>query len=224
MRDDAAGRGRVRPGGTPGDEPPGNRSGLSVMLEDMLRPSFLVVEHRQALLDAARLGPVLDVACGSGRNGLYLAAHGASVLGVDRSEAFLEQGRALARAVQALTGRRPDVRFVRLDLETPSPPAFARESLGVVLVARYLHRPLVPVLRAALKPGGLLLYETYLEGHQALGKPANPLHLLSRGELAGWFGDWEVLHSFEGRLEDPERIMGRIVCRKPDAIASPGLS
>lgn len=193
-------------------------------LERLLRPSPLVVDYRRELLEAARLGPVLDVACGTGRNALYLAAHGALVLAVDRSEASLGEARVLAGRVRDLIGREPAVLFVRMDLETPEPPAFARESLGAVLVARYLHRPLVPGLRQALRPGGLFLYETYLVGQAMLGKPHNPLHLLRPGELDGWFGDWEVLHRFEGRLENPERIMGRMVCRRPRAIASPGSS
>ncbi len=172
----------------------------------------LVVRWRDALLEAARLGPVLDVACGDGRNGMYLAAHGARVLLVDASEAAQESLRA--------AGWPERVHFSRMDLETPVPPAFDPEGFGAVLVFRYLHRPLIPVLRGCLAPGGLLVYETYLEGQEAHGKPRNPEHLLRRGELAAWFGDWEVLEHFEGDLDDPSRVMGRMVCRKPAVVAS----
>jgi tellurite methyltransferase len=192
--------------------------------DSQLRPSALVRAYRNELIRTARLGPVLDVACGDGRNGLYLAAQGARVLMVDRSQESLEQGVTLRRDIEMQNSRDLCVAFARLDLETAEPPAFARESLGVVLVLRFLHRPLVPVLKEALKPGGIFLYETYLEGHQALGKPTNPSHLLARGELKLWFTDWQVIHHFEGRMEDPPRLMGQILCVKPGAIASQAAS
>lgn len=172
----------------------------------------LLVRWREPLLQAAGLGPVLDVACGDGRNGLYLAAFGARVVLVDKS--------LLARESLREAGHPENVRFMQRDLETPQPLAFEPESFGVVLVFRYLHRPLLGVLRDCLAPGGLFVYETYLEGQEAYGKPRNPDHLLRRGELVGWFGGWGVLEHFEGVLDDPPRAMGRIVCRKPSPVAS----
>lgn len=172
----------------------------------------LLARWRAELLGAARLGPVLDVACGDGRNGLYLACFGARVLLVDKSRDALDSLRDL--------GWPENVRFERLDLETPEPLPFEPESFGVVLVFRYLHRPLISVLRSCLAPGGMLAYETFLEGQETRGKPGNPDHLLRRGELMAWFGDWEVLEHFEGLLDDPPRVVGRIVCRKPSLAAS----
>lgn len=176
------------------------------------RASRYLLRWRGALLEAARLGPVLDIACGDGRNGLNLALSGAAVLLVDRSDD--------ASASIREAGSPPNVRFIRMDLETPEPPSFGREGFGAVLVFRYLHRPLIPALKACLKPGGMLLHETYMEGQQAYGRPRNPEHLLRPGELAGWFAGYETLDLFEGFLDDPPRFMGRIACRKPGAVAS----
>ena len=176
------------------------------------RASAFLVRWRGALLEAARLGPVLDVACGDGRNGLHLAAFGAEVLMVDRSD------EALASLDEL--GRPGNARFTRMDLETPEPPSFGAERFGAVLVFRYLHRPLIPALKACLKPGGMLLYETFLEGQEAYGRPRNPEHLLKRGELAGWFADYEILELFEGLLDHPPRFMGRAALRKPAPVAS----
>jgi hypothetical protein len=50
-------------------------------------------------------------------------------------------------------------------------------------VTNYLHRPLMPQLLASVAPGGVLLYETFLEGNERFGKPSNPDHLLKEGEL-----------------------------------------
>jgi len=177
-----------------------------------VRASGFLLNWRERLLDAARLGPVLDVACGDGRNGLNLAWSGARVVMLDRSE------EALAGLREA--GNPGNASFARMDLETPVPPSFGSELFGAVLVFRYLYRPLVPALKACLKPGGMLVWETFLEGQEVYGKPRNPDHLLKKGELAAWFSDFQVLELFEGPLDDPPRIMGRIACVKKSPVAS----
>jgi len=208
------------------------------------KASELLVRWRGDLLRAARRGPVLDVACGDGRNGLALAladrlgkqrSKSADVSGPDgEADAFASQlpGRGggpwspevllVDRSAEAIgelvrSGLPQNAAFRQMDLETPEPPSFGVDAFGVVLVFRYLHRPLIPVLRACLAPGGMLVYETYMQGQEAYGKPRNPDHLLRRGELAAWFGDWEVLELYEGELASPPRVMGRVVCRKPGA-------
>lgn len=211
------------------------------------KASELLVRWRGDLLRAARLGPVLDVACGDGRNGLALAL--ADRLEEERSRPAALSGPGEAADAPVSTPPESDARpwfpevllvdrsaeaikellqsglpqnaaFRQMDLETPEPPSFGVDAFGVVLVFRYLHRPLISVLRACLAPGGMLVYETYMEGQEAYGKPRNPDHLLRRGELAAWFGDWEVLELYEGELASPPRVMGRVVCRKPGATHS----
>jgi len=180
-----------------------------------MRVAGLVRRFQAELAAAARLGPVLDVACGPGMNGLHLAGLGACVLMVDRSEAALAEAGRNRREMERALGRTLCVQLARLDLETPEPPVFAPQCLGAALVFRYLHRPLIPALRRALKPGGLLVYETYMVGQEVYGRPRHPGHLLQPGELAGWFSDYHVLHHFEGRLDEPPRFVGAMVCRKP---------
>ena len=184
------------------------------------KASELLVRWRGDLLRAARLGPVLDVACGDGRNGLALALAGEGGESTGLPQALLvdRSGEAIKELVSS--GLPQNAVFRQMDLETPEPPSFGVDAFGVVLVFRYLHRPLIPVLRACLAPGGMLVYETYMEGQEAYGKPRNPNHLLRRGELAAWFGDWEVLELYEGELASPPRVMGRVVCRKPGATHS----
>lgn len=179
------------------------------------KASGLLGRWRCDLLQAARLGPVLDVACGDGRNGLalVLAGPGDESPGLPQALLVDRSGEAIGELVRE--GLPENVTFRQMDLETSEPPSFGVDAFGVVLVFRYLHRPLIPVLRACLTPGGMLVYETYLEGQESYGKPRNPDHLLRRGELAAWFGDWAVLELYEGELASPPRVMGRIVCRKP---------
>ena len=59
------------------------------------------------------------------------------------------------------------------------------------------------------------MYETFTVEQPRFGKPRNPDFLLKKGELRGWFEDWEVIDFFEGIREGPERAVGQIVCRKP---------
>ena len=239
------------------------------------RASEFLASHLDGLLQAARLGPVLDLACGDGRNGLALAMAAASmgapgpdggpdrsghggaspvgasgmapdgtgtgsrerlfpsseqrpalqaVTGPDRIPAhvLLVDKDPLALESLAALGHPANVRFERMDLESDPPPDFGLERFGAVLVFRYLHRPLIAGLRRCLVPGGTLLYETFLTGQEVYGRPRNPEHLLRPGELAAWFGDWEVLELFEGFLADPPRVMGRLACRKPRVASQPG--
>jgi hypothetical protein len=69
-----------------------------------------------------------------------------------------------------------------------------------ILVFRYLHRPLFPVLARALRPGGVLVYETFTIGHAHNGKPMNPDFLLQPGELTRLVAPLEVLDSREGEF------------------------
>ena len=153
-------------------------------------------------------GPVLDLACGKGQNGLFLAELGFEVILADRSSSVLEE------AVKSVEGKDLNVKFWVVDLETGLNP-IAEDHYRAILVFRYLHRPLIPYLRKGIKKRGILIYETFTIEQTRYGPPHNPDHLLKPGELSDWFKDWEVIHYFEGILGDPERSMAQIVCRKP---------
>ncbi|WP_028571323.1 class I SAM-dependent methyltransferase [Desulfonatronum lacustre] len=164
------------------------------------------------LLDPNHIpGPVLDLACGDGRNGIYAARHGLEVICCDRSRPALRQARREARA------RGVRIRLWWTDLEAADRTALPKNTFGAVLVFRYLHRPLIPEIRRAVRPGGYVIYETFTADQPKFGPPRNPDHLLKPEELEEWFRDWEVLHRFEGVLTDPDRAMARIVARKPSA-------
>jgi SAM-dependent methyltransferase len=117
---------------------------------------------------------VLDLACGYGRHARFFAARGALVLAVDRDAAAL--------ATLAAT---PGIDIRQADLEG-EPWPFRGQCFDAILVSHYLHRPLFPDLRAALRPDGTLLYETFAQGNEAYGRPSNPDFLLRNGELLAW--------------------------------------
>jgi SAM-dependent methyltransferase len=144
-------------------------------------------------------GPVLDVACGSGRHVRWLAAQGLSVCGVDRDAAAVEPLRALAEIVVA-------------DIEGGPWPLADRRFSGIV-ITNYLWRPLMPVLAGALAPGGVLIHETFACGHESIGRPSNPDFLLRPGELASWAlsSGLRVIAFEDGYESAPERFVQRIV-------------
>ena len=87
-----------------------------------------------------------------------------------------------------------------------------------MLVTNYLWRPLFPALRAALADDGVLLYETFADGHQALGRPSRPDFLLQPGELLGLAAGLQVVAYEAGRLEDPPRIVQRLAALGPRSL------
>ncbi|MBW2698877.1 MAG: class I SAM-dependent methyltransferase, partial [Deltaproteobacteria bacterium] len=145
-------------------------------------PSRHFLDHLPALAQAARLGPILDLACGRGRHTLASARAGLPVIGMDRRIDFLEQLRERA-AAEAL-----EVSCARTNLEAGYGIPLRQGACGAVLVFRYLHRPLAPAIEAAIAPGGLLLYETFTLAQRDLDYgPSNPIFLLESGELARLF-------------------------------------
>ncbi|MFC1823389.1 methyltransferase domain-containing protein [Thermodesulfobacteriota bacterium] len=174
-----------------------------------LKPARLLVDHISLFEDISPNGPALDLACGDGHNGIFLALQGLEVILCDKSQRALERSRELAEQNHISVER------WQVDLEqegvSPLPPDF----FAAIIVFRYLHRALIPDIKLALKKKGVLIYETFTTAQAKLGKPKNPDFLLKTGELLSWFQDWEVLHHFEGTLENPARAVSQIVCRKP---------
>ena len=141
-------------------------------------------------------GRALDVAAGSGRNTLYLAEHGFSVHAIDSDQEALQVLQAMARERRLL-----QVTAEVVDLEGPSFPskAFPSATYDVVLVFFYLFRPLFPAFLRTLKPGGVLVYETFLlENHRRYNHPRHAAFCLAAQELRTLASGLQVLHYDEG--------------------------
>jgi SAM-dependent methyltransferase len=153
-------------------------------------------------------GQVLDLACGNGRNALFLAEKGFSVTALDYSGEGLEQlGREAARRRLAVATRRVD-----LECEPTLPVA----ACDLVIDFFYLHRPLLPQLRQAVRPGGMAVLRTFSSAGPFPGGPENPAFILAPGELLDLFAGWEILLHEEG-LEPSKKggALAGIVARKP---------
>lgn len=151
--------------------------------------SELIERYVDELKQASMLGPVLDLACGSGRNGLYLARKGIPVVFADRDRDKLKQIGQIIEAEQL------PAEIWQVDLETGEP--LAGKQFGAILVFRYLHRPLFKALKASIVRSGFVIYETFNLGQRAYGSPRNPDFLLRENELVEEFAGWHILHQFE---------------------------
>jgi len=150
-------------------------------------------------------GQVLDVAAGKGRNARWLAQQGFVVEAVDRDTDAL----AVMRGIDGITCN-------TADLENAAWP-YAGQQFYAIVVCRYLHRPLFPHLIGSLKAGGLLIYETFMQGHEAYGRPTNPEFLLRENELKVAFGSGLAVLAFEQGLDTEPKpaMMQRIAAQKP---------
>jgi len=152
-----------------------------------LEPSPFLVAEASLLPDRGR---ALDVACGAGRNALFLAERGLRVVGVDISPV----GLALAR--RAALARGLPVALAALDLERARLP---EASFDAITCIHYLERSLFGELERALRPRGVLVYETFTRDQLAFPEahPRRPEFLLAPQELLRAFPRLEVLRYAE---------------------------
>ena len=171
-------------------------------------PAAWLVAHEQLL---PTTGDALDAACGRGRHALWLAARDLRVRAIDRDERVLLTLRETARAgCLQIDIEARDLELAAVDL--------GRDRYDLIVCVHYLHRPLFPALLAALRPGALLVYETFTRAQARRGKPTNPAFLLEPGELRVLTRGLTVLDEREGEFDG--RDVASIVCRKEWASAS----
>ncbi len=152
-------------------------------------------------------GTALDVACGSGRNLVWLSEAGWQVTGVDRDTLATTPLKARAEIIDA-------------DIEQ-GPWPFEGRQFDLVVVANYLWRPLFNDIRAAVAPGGCLIWETFADGQQTIGRPSRPDFLLQRGELLRVCHDWHIV-AYEDVFEPGvnPRFVQRVAAIRPTDSAS----
>ena len=165
-------------------------------------PTPLVIETAAHL----RPGRALDLACGTGRDSLWLAARGWSITAVDGSEAAIA---ALCLKADQL-GMKVDARVA--DLTGPEFSVQERH-WDLVMMCYYLQRDLFDVAKNGVTPGGIVLavVHTTGPGEEPTGSRLRP------GELTAYFDGWPILHRYEGASRDPahRRPVAEIVARRP---------
>ena len=147
-------------------------------------------------------GTVLDVACGQGRHARWFHERNHPLALVDRSQAAIASIAIPASAREAVVA----------DIEN-GPWPFSGRQFAAVVVTNYLWRPLMPTLLASLAPGGVLIYETFTEGNETVGKPSRPDFLLRPGELLDTCRGLRIVAFEDGFLEASEGKPPRFVQR-----------
>ncbi len=166
-------------------------------------PNPLLFQYTPSVLGIERQHRALDLAAGLGQNGLWLAAQGYVVDLMDISRVGLKraQEKAHERGLRS-------VNFLQVDLDEVTLEA---DAYDLICVFRFLDRRLFPQIRAAIRPGGRVIYETF-NVHWAKRMPdVNRSFLLDEGELGGTFGDWKILRNLEAGYTS------QLVAIKPDA-------
>jgi tellurite methyltransferase len=156
-------------------------------------PTALLAEW----LDRSPRGRALDIACGAGRNAVFLAAAGYTVDAVDISSAGLERGRAAADE------RGVAVSWCCADLEE-LPGALPRGPYDLVVWVRYVNAALWPEIVSRLAPGGQVLVEQHLVTSAEVVGPTSPAFRLAPGELARAAPDLVPVYLREGLVADPD--------------------
>lgn len=170
----------------------------------MADPTPLVVET------ACRLKPgkALDLACGTGRNALWLAREGWRVTAVDGSPRAIEMVQKNAAEQEiAIDARMADLEKGEYEIQ----PA----SWDLIAICYYLQRDLLEPAKRGVVPGGVLLVIVHIAEP---GEEPTQFRLRP-GELATYFDGWEILHGYEGKPRDSAhaRAVAEIVARKAGA-------
>jgi tellurite methyltransferase len=150
-------------------------------------PARLLVDAVSALKPAAPLR-ALDLACGAGRNALWLAARGWEVVAIDGA----------AEAIRIVHEHDPAMDARVMDLETNAPLPFDDESFDLVAILYYLHRPLFAEAKRLVRRGGMIVCAVKMRG----------TYRVAPGELAQHFEDCEVLRLREGEIAE-------LIARRP---------
>jgi 2-polyprenyl-3-methyl-5-hydroxy-6-metoxy-1,4-benzoquinol methylase len=166
------------------------------------RPSPFLSREIDRILGIAPGTRALDLACGEGRNSVFLAQQGFLVTALDISDV------GLAKAVQRAEEAGVSVDFQQVDLDEYC----FTEQFDLIINFNFLLRDLIPEAVRALSQGGLLIIDTIMESPDLL-KTHNPAYFLGRGELQ------RLCEGFEGEIllyeEVPEAEMptARVIFR-----------
>ena len=148
---------------------------------------FLGEALEHVRLAAPTAADAVDIACGRGQNSLALAAYGLKTVAVDYSSEALR----LCAELAAEKGLAVETRC--FDLESTDGD-WGDSRFDVIAVFRYLHRPLVPLLKRIARPGGIIIYKTFTRKQLQFGTgPRKPDYLLEENELPELFADFRHL-------------------------------
>ena len=167
-------------------------------------PSRFLVEQIERLSP----GRALDLATGSGRNAIYLARNGYKVDAIDYS------GVAVSQLKYFVNQQSLPVSVQQEDLTTFRIPGVTYD---LIINFNYLERSLIPQMIKGLKPGGMILFETYTIEQPRYGKPHNPEYLLKPNELIKSFKELQIIYYHErvDHSSEETKAIASLLAQKP---------
>jgi tellurite methyltransferase len=137
-------------------------------------------------------GTALDLACGLGRNAIQLAQHGLHCDAIDISDVAIDRLKKHAKENNL------KINAERADIERDG---IGSKQYDVIVVSYFLYRPLLPEISQALKPGGLLFYQTFIRSvtaeNSAMRKNTTSASFyLEKNELYAQFKQLDI-HNYE---------------------------
>ena len=126
-------------------------------------------------------GYVLDLACGKGRHSTFLSNLGYNVLSVDidRDKLNFFNGKLIKKKV--------------IDVEDINNWPLEKRKFNAIIVTNFLNRTIFPLIISSIQRGGYLIYETFSEGHQKIGRPTNTEFILKPRELMKLSGSMQLI-------------------------------
>ncbi len=153
-------------------------------------------------------GIVIDIAMGTGRDAAFLSEKGYRVMGIDMSKeaikVFKDRFKGQTERVSCIIGDANHLPFKKNIAEG-------------VIVFYFLIREIMDEIKAILKNGGVIIYETFLKRQNMIDRWRNPEYLLEDGELYGFFSEFELILYEEMILKDgkKDKAIARFIGRKP---------
>jgi SAM-dependent methyltransferase len=163
----------------------------------------------QQWIDRIPCGRALDVACGAGRNALFLAARGFTVDAVDISRAALDLAHSRAQDAGL------HINWIEQDLDEP---LALDAQYALIVVMRYVNLPLLRQLTGNLAPGGFLVCEQHLVTDEEVVGPSDSAYRVASGALRAVAKDLRIHHLEEAIVQDPDKrkaALARLVAQKP---------
>jgi 2-polyprenyl-3-methyl-5-hydroxy-6-metoxy-1,4-benzoquinol methylase len=138
-------------------------------------------------------GKALDIAMGEGRNALYLASQGFDVEGLERDEEAIR--------TCLITAKSRGLKLIARTVDLEQYP-LNQSHYDLITCFYYLQRSLIPQIKAALKPNGMVVYETFLiDNYLQFGHPKHREYCFEYNELLNCFRDFRVHFYYEGMIE-----------------------
>ncbi|WP_038126280.1 methyltransferase domain-containing protein [Thiomicrorhabdus sp. Milos-T2] len=178
-------------------------------------PSLLVKEfvdliHNQSLTfgEVDKVGKVvyrpsvLDIGCGGGRDAIFLAKNRMNVIAIDHEAKVLKR----AKALSSLSGT--SVKFKCCDIKKQG--CLPEQQFDLITVVRFLNRDMYDYIKKATRPGGFVLFQTFVEGVEQFSSPKNPNFILGKTELAEVFAGFNIIIDRIDKLNDGRPVLSFI--------------